>query len=302
MSTGYTIHKWIVFDSIIYICENMDNQLLSPNNQFTLLIRQMFVAIILLLSANSSIAQKTTKLTGIVGTAYITGDVSPNEAKAQALNEAKINALKAAGIAEDISTYQLLFTSQQKNDFTQFFSSSIQSEMRGAVQNYEIISERTYCKNEDEIVCEVKINATVIKYDTKPDNTFDAHIEGIKAVYNNNENLTFNINTTQNCYLTIFNITDKEAIVMYPNKYEKQQALTAMQRYRFPQAKINYTLSTDDQKQETNRLIFVFTKTHISFIKMNPDQTTTLDHIFNWIYSITPDQRKVEYVTLAITK
>jgi hypothetical protein len=220
----------------------------------------------------------------------------------QALNEAKINALNAAGIAEDMSTYQLLFTSQQKNDFTHFFSSSIQSEMRGAVQNYEIISERTYCKTENEIVCEVKINATVVKYDTKPDNTFDANIEGIKAVYSNNENLTFNITTTQNCYLTIFNITDKEAIVMYPNKYEKQQALTAMQRYTFPQANINYTLSTDDQKQETNRLIFVFTKTPISFIKMNPDQTTTLEQIFNWIYTITPDQRKVEYVTLAISK
>lgn len=297
---GYTIHNWIVFNRIIYICENMDNQLLSPKNQTAVFIRQMFVSIILLVTANSSIAQKTTKHSGIVGTAYISGDVSPNEAKVQALNEAKINALKAAGIAEDISTYQLLFTSQQKNDFTQFFSSAIQTEMHGAVQQYEVTNEKMYCKNENEIVYEVKINATVIKYDTKPDITFDANIEGIKAVYNNNENLTFNVTATQNCYLTIFNITDKEAIVMYPNKYEKQQALNTMQRYTFPQAKINYTLSTDDQKQETNRLIFVFTKTPVPFVKMKEDGVTTTEQIFSWIYSIAPNERDIEYTTLLI--
>lgn len=249
---------------------------------------------------STALAQKTSKHTGIVGISYVTGNLSPNDAKAQALNEAKLNALKAAGIAEDISTYQLLFTSQQKNDFTQFFSSAIQSEMRGAVQSYEITSEKMYCKNEKEIVYEVKINATVIKYDTKPDNTFDANIEGIKAVYNNNEKLTFTITATQNCFLTIFNITDKEAMVMYPNKYEKQQALTAMQRYAFPQAKINYTLATEGQKQEANRLIFVFTKTPVPFVKMKEDGVTTTEQIFSWIYSIAPNERDVEYTTLLI--
>jgi hypothetical protein len=290
----------VFYYGINYICSyiNYSNTLtLTENTTY-----RIFSLIYLLILAQLGAAQKTSKHTNIIGSAYIVGNISPNEAKAQALNESKINALRAAGIAEDISTYQLLFTSQQKNDFTQFFNSSIQSEMLGAVQDYEIISERTYCKNENEIVCELKINATIIKYDTKPDNTFDANTEGIKAVYNNNENLTFTIRATQNCYLTIFNITDKEAIVMYPNKYEKQQALMGSQRYAFPQAKINYTLSTDAPKRETNRLIFVFTKTPITFIKMNPDQTTTLEHIFNWIYAITPDQRKVEYVTLTITK
>ena len=71
------------------------------------------------LFANNIVAQKTSKVIEIKGTAFISGDVSPNQAKIQALNDAKINALKAAGIEENINSYQLLFTSEQKKDFSQ---------------------------------------------------------------------------------------------------------------------------------------------------------------------------------------
>lgn len=261
-----------------------------------------FFCLFILFSINNIFAQKNSQLSGIKGTAFITGDVSPNQAKIQALNEAKTNALKAAGIGEHINSYQLLFTSQEKNDYSQFFSSDIQSEIQGAVQSYEIKSEKTYCKSEFEIIYEVTINAYVIKYETKPDITFNANIEGVKGAYNNDENLTFNVKTTQVCYLTIFNITDKEAFMLYPNAYEKQVKCTPMESCKYPIAKIDYTLHTDLKQQETNRLIFIFTKTLIPFIKMDKEQMTTNENIFSWIYSIMPDQRKVEYLTLSILK
>ena len=257
---------------------------------------------LILFTGSNLFAQKISQVSGIKGTAYITSDISPNQAKVQALNDAKINALKTAGIGEHINSYQLLFTSQQKNDYSQFFSSDIQSEIQGAVQSYEIKSEKTYCKSEFEIICEVTIDASVIKYETKPDVTFDANIEGVKGVYNNDDKLTFTIKTTQSCYLTIFNITDKEAFMLFPNIYEKQTPLNTLERYKFPIAKIDYTLHTDMKQQETNRLIFVFTKTPILFIKMDKEQVTTHENIFSWIYSIMPDQRKTEYFTLTIQK
>jgi hypothetical protein len=216
------------------------------------------------------------------------------------LNDAKINALKKVGIEENINSYQLLFTSQQKNDYSQFFSSDVQSEIQGAVKSYDIKNERIFCKSDFEIIYEITINAKVIRYDSKPDITFDANIEGIKKVYNNNDKLTFNIKTTLSCYLTIFNITDKEAILLYPNAYEKQILISPTQQYGFPFAKIDYILNTDQKLQEINRLIFVFTKTQIPFIKVNKDQLTTNENIFTWIYSILPDQRKVEYDVLLI--
>jgi hypothetical protein len=252
--------------------------------------------------ANSFHAQKTYTVSDIKGTALIYGDVSPNQAKTQALIEAKINALKAAGIKENLNSYQVLYTSQQKNDYSQFFTSDVQTEIQGAVQSFELKSERTYCKNEFEIVYETVISATVIKYQTSRDITFDANVDGIKKIYNNDDPLTFNIKTTQPCYITIFNITDSEATLMYPNAYESQAKCTPMQICQYPTAKINYVLHTDKTAGETNRLIFVFTKSPIPFIKMDRDQVTTAENIFTWIYSIMPDQRKVEYLTLSIQK
>lgn len=247
-------------------------------------------------------AQKISQVSGIKGSAYITGDVSPNQAKAQALNDAKINALKAAGIGEHINSYQLLFTSQQKKDYSQFFTSDIQSEIQGAVQSYEIKSEKIICKSEFEIISEVTIDASVIKYETKPDVNFDANIEGVKSTYNNDDKLTFTIKATQPYYLTIFNLTDKDAFMLYPNVYEKQTQCNPFEACKYPNAKIDYTLHTDLKQQETNRLIFVFTKTPTPFIKMDKDQITTHENIFSWIYSIMPDKRKVEYLTFSILK
>ena len=247
-------------------------------------------------------AQKQVKVSGIKGTAFISGDVSPNQAKLIALNDAKINALKAAGIGENIKSYQLLFSSQEKNEFSQFFSSDIQSEIQGAVSSYEITNQATV-KNSDEILnIEITIDASVIKYQTKPDNTFDAYIEGLKAVYNNHDKLTFTVKTTQDCYLTIFNITDVDATLMYPNSYEKQNSFNSIKVYHFPLGQVDYALETDLKEIESNRLIFVFTKTAVPFIKMDKDQVTTNEAIFNWIYSIMPDQRKVEYRSLVIQK
>ena len=265
-------------------------------------INNYFLCFLILLTANNLFAQKVSHVSGIIGATFIAGDVSPNQAKTQALNDAKTNALKAAGIGEHINSYELLFTSQQKNDYSQFFSSDIQSEIQGAVQSYQIISEKTYCKSEFEIIYEVTIDASVIKYETKPDVTFDASIENVKGAYNNDDKLTFSVKTTQPCYLTIFNITDKEAFMLYPNAYEKQAICKPMEVCTYPIAKINYTLHTDLKQQETNRLIFVFTKTLFPFIKMDKDQMTTNENIFTWIYSIMPDQRKIEYLTFSISK
>jgi hypothetical protein len=247
-------------------------------------------------------AQKLVKVNSIKGTAFISGDVSPNQAKLMALNDAKINALKAAGIGENIKSYQLLFSSQEKNDFSQFFSSDIQSEIQGAVASYEITNQATIKKSEIELYIEITIDASVIKYETKPDNTFDAYIEGLKAVYNNRDKLTFTVKTTQSCYLTIFNITDLDATLMYPNSYEKLNLFNSIQVYHFPLGQVDYALETDLKEKESNRLIFVFTKTDVPFIKMDKDQVTTNEAIFNWIYTIMPDQRKVEYRSLVIQK
>lgn len=248
------------------------------------------------------LAQKTVHLKGIKGQAFISGDISPNQARLSAINNAKINALKAAGIEENISSYQLLFNSQEKNEYSQFFTSDIQSEIQGAVESFDIINQTTIRKSDIELYLEVTIDASVIKYDTKSDTNFDVFVDGIKGVYNNNDKLTFSIKTSQPCFLTIFNISDTEASVMFPNNFEKNNLFNPLNTYQFPISQVDYILETEMKDKEVNRLIFVFTKTLVPFIKMNDYQSTTSDAIFSWIYKIMPDQRKVEYRSIIIQK
>ena len=263
-------------------------------------IIKIWFFLILFSCTNILIAQKKIKIKESHGTAFISGDVSPNEAKKRALFNAKINALKSAGIVESIKSFETLFTSEFNNDYQQFYSSTIQDEIQGNILNYEIIQDTIVRKNELEFYAKVTINALVIEYKTKPDVTFDANIEGIKAVYDNGELLKFNLKSSQAFYLTIFNINDVDASVFFPNSREVSRRLSPFDYHEFPlDVQTEYALVTSED-QEMNRLIFVFTKTYIPFIKLDEDGLTNEDQIFSWIYSIMPDQRNVQYYSFTI--
>lgn len=257
----------------------------------------MFCFVFFCAQANNEI-----KVQNVLGEAFIENDISPNEAKRMALNSAKVEALRKAGIGESVSAQNLLFTSESNGDYKDFFSSSSQIEIRGAIKEYLIVSERMYCKDNNTIVFEIVIDATVIKYNKESDPGFIADIQGLKGVYESNSNLEFTLKVTKDCYLTIFNITDSEAYVLYPSTYEKKEKLDGLKTYEFPLGKFNYTLVNESDKTETNRLIYVFTKKPLSFIKMDAEQVTSVEDVFSWMYSISPEQRTLAYKSYFITK
>ena len=261
-----------------------------------------YISIMFCLAFMCAQANKGIIVQKVVGEAFIEKDISPNQARKIALNEAKIEALRKAGVGESVSAQNLLFTSESNGDYKDFFSSSSQIEIRGAVKDFSIVSERMYCKDSVTIVFEVIIDATVIKYNKDADPGFTSDIQGIKEFYEANNNLEFTLKATKDCYLTIFNITDTEAYMLYPNTFEKGFKLEGLKTYDFPIGKLDYTLSNETDKTETNRLIFVFTKKPISFIKMDAEQVTSVEDVFSWIYSISPDQRTLDYQSYFITK
>ena len=68
-----------------------------------------------------------------------------------------------------------------------------------------------------------------------------ATIEGLKKVYDNDDKLNFSLVTTKSCYLTMFNISDKEAFLLYPKSCEEQIEIQPMETFKFPTEKIDYT-------------------------------------------------------------
>jgi hypothetical protein len=237
------------------------------------------------------------------GSSFISGKVGPDEAKQQALAEAKLNALRNAGINENLSNYQVLFTGQSTKEYSQFFNSSTQSEIEGAIKSYSVISEQSTPESNSNFKLVVEIEAVVIKYSTKKDIYFDAHINGIKPIYEVDQKLEFDMKLTQNCFVTVFNlIDDKQCTVLYPLPKNKKNKLSANTLINFPS---DFTKEDDfvlytDKKQESNQLIFVFTKEEVPYIHFDKDGNTSNEDMFSWIYSITPDQRLVNYQSFFI--
>lgn len=253
------------------------------------------------------VGQEIVEVEDVKGIGVISGRSSEVDARRDAIDRAKIEALRKAGVSEHIQSYELLFTSERDHNYSQFFSSEIQSELRGAVLDYDITDEqRMINPHSNNFEIAVTLNARIIKYSKLPDPAFDVRVSGIKAVYNEGEFLEFEVISTLDAYLNIFNITDDEAYLMYPNPWEKQQIIPAGRRISFPfradntQA-VDYVLEKPSDEPQTNRLIFVFTKTPITFLHYRgEEQLTTTGDMFSWIYSISPDMRKTDYHVLII--
>ncbi|NOU16970.1 MAG: DUF4384 domain-containing protein [Bacteroidales bacterium] len=258
------------------------------------------IAVLIIISLASS-SQEIKHIQGAKGRYSITGDVSEETAKQKALAEAKVDALKKAGVSENIRSYDMLFKSEIGSKFEEVFMSDKQSEIRGAVQDYTA----QYSKGLDEFknfYIEVTIDASVILYKTSPDPAFNVAINGIKQGYQNNEKLTFTVIPSIDCYINIFNIYEKEASLTYPNPYEKQQFLEGGKSYTFPlNPNIDYPLEKTSKEPEKNKLVFVFTKERIPYVKYHgEDQNTSFEEVSSWLFSISPDKRYSQFVSFVI--
>ncbi|BDX36768.1 hypothetical protein CYCD_01230 [Tenuifilaceae bacterium CYCD] len=276
---------------------------------YVLFILKRVLTIMFLLITVIGFAQETVPVKNIKGAAYISGNISEIQARQMAIDEAKKEALRVAGIDEYIDSHQMLYNSEVNNNLTQSFLSNIQSEIYGAVRYVEIINEIKQIDPETkQFVYQVTINAEVIKYGTRTDPSFNAQIDidNLRSSYDNGDLMSFSFTPTKDCYLTVFNITDNDASLLFPNVIEKSQIFEHDMQYSFPLAKgrINYRLKVTNDTEETNRLIFVFTKENIPYDNTAGDvvKLTDAEKIFSWIYSIMPDQRKVVYKSFIIRK
>jgi hypothetical protein len=156
---------------------------------------------------------------------------------------------------------------------------------------------------------EVSIDADVILYKTSSDPAFTVNIDGIKHGYQNGEKLVYTITPSQNCYLNIFNIYEKNATLIFPTQWEKQQLFEAGKTYRFPLTdllKDGYELVRTTKDPEKNKMVFVFTKDLIPYMKYkiineeDGDQVTSFEDISSWLYSIPPDRRTNHFDSFVI--
>lgn len=232
------------------------------------------------------------KLTGIKGVGY---DESIRLARQKAVNDAKINALRRAGVAENVISFADLYQTELDENYTELFTSQVFTDIRGAVKNIEIVNENRQIFDGRNIKIEVEINCVVLKYKTEPDLMYQVKVDGIKPIVTEGDELRFSIEPTIDSYMYLFCIPEKQnkAYFIYPNEHEPAFLLQNSRRYNFPLGSLSFYL--DGKGKQTDRLVFVFTKQNYPF-----SGDISYERLMEWIFSIPPDQRTVQSYSVTI--
>jgi len=250
----------------------------------------IFSTIFLLFNVNLCAQNKVKEISlkNVQGTAIGNDNESIDQITQRAVNKAKIEALKQAGIEENISTYTDYFQSEYNDTYEELFTSDILSDIRGAVKAIEILETKKSFDEFGKLNIEVTINCTVVKYNTSKDMSFVAWVDGIGMFYQNESKLIFKVKSSKNAYANIFIFNETEAYKLFPNQLESSFLLEKNIQYVFPTYKADYILETN-KKSEAHRMIMVFTKEEIPYngeIEYKP--------IIDWVFSIPPDMRIIK--------
>jgi hypothetical protein len=259
-----------------------------------LIISTLSLFINLSLCAQNKVKEITLK--NVQGTAIGNNNESIDQVTQRAVNEAKIAALKQAGIEENISSFTDYFQSENNNNYEELFASDILSDIRGTIKAVEILEANKTFNEFGNLNIEVTINCTVVKYISNKDFSFDVWVDGVGMFYQNETKLIFKVKPSKDTYVNMFIFNETEAYQLFPNELESPLLLEKNTPYVFPSYKADYILETN-KKSEAHRMIMVFTKEMIPY-------TADIEYkkIIDWIFSIPPDMRVVKSFGFNVVK
>ncbi len=234
-------------------------------------------------------AQNITKVKKVKGSCVIVNR-TPEQAKIKAIANAKEEALRLAGVSENISSVSNLQTYSYNDSIVESFNTYSNVLINGEIISWEIVSEQKYLDQFNNFVYEVNIDASVIKSKEKSDPSFTAKIKGYKNTYHSGDSLTFQVHISKNAYLNIFLIENELVTNIYPNSYEPYKLFKNNSIIPFPtNSEIQYTLTCDKKIQQENILLLLLSKN-----KITPTSNTHTE-LLNWIYSL--DQKNIYFVS-----
>ncbi len=258
------------------------------------LLRSLIVFISILFCAIHTVAQESVKVH--VQGISISTNLSPIQAKHEALKDAKYKALIKAGISENINRSSILMQNENKESISELFNELISTNVNGEVILDSIISEQKTFNEYGNMELKLDILATVYKTSSKNDCSFFIKVKGVKERYCKAGLLSFSVTPSQDGYLYIFNINESEATLIYPYSdkatgiKDNVQKFIQKQEILFPihpAFKPGYELVLPNNKtKEVNRLLFVFTKKEVPFIG-----NENIKDIYSWL-AIIPQYSK----------
>lgn len=259
--------------------------------------RLYFILIFSYLISHDCLSQELIHLEGIEGQWIISNDITPTEARAKALDEAKANALRAAGVPEVIAQSDINYVTEEQGQIQNVFNSMSSIGISGELRSIKLVDEIKTQDSLGNFVISVFINASVVVHENQEDYEFNIKVDGLKDSYLSNEELKFTVTATQDGYLNVFVIDEQEAAIIYPNKFEKKLRLEAGKETPFPRSSaIKYNVTTDD-KIDVNWIVLIYTKENTNF-----REKLNLDELFEFVSNIDNYKKRVKTHSFSIKR
>jgi len=258
-------------------------------------MRIVWLVIYCLLVTSPVTAQQKKKLENIKGQWVVSNDITPMQARENAINQAKVEALRLAGVPEFISESNLMYRSEKQMQLKELFESLTTVDVSGEISEFAITKEEKKVNEFGNILYEVWINATVSIHKTAKDSGFNLEVKGVRESYSSPDKLTFEIKPWKEGYLTVFILSEKETGQIFPNRLERQEKLEAQKSYKFPKSNaLDYEVSSNGSV-EINYLLLLYTKREIPFVA-----SETPENILRFIAGIDPAEKCLRTYSLLI--
>lgn len=256
----------------------------------------VWIFLLTLMAAAPLYAQKTVKVKGVQGRWQVSDDITLKEAEERAFMEAKKEALRKAGVMENVWSVFGQITQESGTELQEAYSQMNVLAIGGMVNVTEKKVEEFWDVDTKSLYKVVTIDATVQK-DERVDKSYAMDVKGVANLYKEGDVFTCRLKVYgTDSYLKFFWFDSNGGALLYPNGYEGNQLLKAGKEYKIPFSNmVDYRMEKRGASSEKINMMFVVTKEDIPFTG-----DVTYQNVLKWVYAIPSDRRCATYEMVMI--
>lgn len=240
-------------------------------------------------------APQTKTVHDVRGQWVISNDITPLQARERAIDQAKAEALRLAGVPEYVVESNLTYKTEQDLALKDIHQSVTSIDVSGEMSSFKVVREEKHKNEFGNLIYDVWIDATVILHTSSRDPGFTLNVNGIRESYRSPEELVFDMVPSKDGFLNVFIISEKESSHLFPNRIEKQERFEGGKTYKFPRSRaLDYEVSTTTG-MEVNYVVLLYTKTDMPY-----QGKETPDDILRFIAGIDPSQKCLKTYSILI--
>lgn len=268
------------------------------------IIVKIFAVLLLVWSVVLPISaqREQTRRVTAMGSYVASKDETPAYGQLRALQEAKKQALREAGVMDNVFSTSIIKMDNNGSEFQEIFTELSRIEQEGRVRVLEQMDAKPDFYQDSKLVkYTTTIHAEVVVEETEEDLNFRFKIDGMQNTYLSGEKMSFTILPMADCYIRIFFFgknADNNAQIYPLQGIFKDIQLHAYVPVSFPpedntflyDKPFDYTLEANDEKVsvEQDVILIVALKKDYPFI-----DEVNYENVINWLSRIKRNERYV---------